>query len=287
MKVASSFAWEKGNRFFLAVANICRREMRPQNTITFCSEVDLSAVERLRERAALKPSYTAFVVKAMALALKEFPFANRRVFPSFWGRRSVRFQASDIAVAIERDVPDAPMMAYLEVIRDADQLSLSEITEVLRAFSTANVETSSQWAAFFEGIQRFPSGLVNLILWFHCALPKQWVRFRGGACIVSSPAKYGVDQVAGVWSHPLGVSFGKVRWASRVVDGQCVARKVFTFTLNWDRRLMAGAQAGRFFKRITDLIENAPAMELSSPNESHETRVEAPFHSKVLPLFPQ
>ena len=42
-----------------------------------------------------------------------------------------------------------------------------------------------------------------------------------------------------------------------VVAGQVVAHPTFVLTLNFDRRLMAGAQAARFFKRIIDLLEQA------------------------------
>ena len=75
--------------------------------------------------------------------------------------------------------------------------------------------------------------------------------------LVSSPAKYGVDVVVGTWSHPLGVSFGLVKPRPVVRGTEIVACLTFALTLNFDRRVMAGAQAARFFKRMVDLLEHA------------------------------
>ena len=36
-----------------------------------------------------------------------------------------------------------------------------------------------------------------------------------------------------------------------------MASPTFTLILNFDRRVMAGAQAARFFKRMVDLLEHA------------------------------
>jgi pyruvate/2-oxoglutarate dehydrogenase complex dihydrolipoamide acyltransferase (E2) component len=95
-------------------------------------------------------------------------------------------------------------------------------------------------------------------------VPRLWVRYRGGSFVVSSPAKYGVDIVAGSWPWPLGVSFGLVKDRPVVRGGQVVAAPTFMLTLNFDRRLMAGAQAARFFRRVAERLERAEA-ELATP----------------------
>lgn len=255
------YTLENNNRHYLAVKNICRQEMHPGNTICFSSEVDLSSIERVRsareKQGAAKPSYTSFVAKAVALALKEFPEANRRGFRLPWGSRIVRFHDIDIAVAFERDVPEAPMVACIDIIRGVDILSLEAITTRLREFGSATLENNKQWRAFHVGISRFPAWIFSLVMRLHALTPAYWHRYRGGACLISSPAKYGVHQMVGTWSHPLGVSFGQVKWSPVVAAGEVVARKTFTFTLNWDRTIMAGAPAAKFFKQITFLLENA------------------------------
>ena len=74
-------------------------------------EVNLLGVERLRAAAPTirKPPYTTFVVKAVALALRDFPSANRRAFRRGFGpfasTRLQSFGRLDVAVALERDHP--------------------------------------------------------------------------------------------------------------------------------------------------------------------------------------
>ena len=74
--------------------------------------------------------------------------------------------------------------------------------------------------------------------------------------LISSPAKYGVDGVVAAWSHPLGLSFGLAQKKALVRNDEVVAAMAFTFAMNWDRRVMAGAQAARFFARICALLRD-------------------------------
>jgi hypothetical protein len=255
------FTIEPRNKFFSAIASISQYELRyPGNTVTFLHEVDLTEVEAARARAAqgggAKPSYTAFVIKAVALAVREFPYANRRATRfGLFGPRVQRFDRVDAAVLCERELPDAPMVAFVDMIRDADGLSLGELNEKLRALALCDTSNNEQWGSFVKIIRRLPSWLANLVIRLPVLSPRLWARYRGGAFVISSPAKYGVDVVTAMWPWPLGVSFGLVKPRPVVVDGRVVARPTFVLTLNFDRRIMAGAQGARFFKRVVDLLE--------------------------------
>jgi hypothetical protein len=253
-------------RFFRANRSIVEYEIRPGNTVTFLHEVDLTEVERIRERVKATgteaPSYTAFVVKAVALALREFPYANRRIWGWRWipflGTRLQQFHTVDVAVACERNVPGAPVATFIDIIRNADTLSLAEITTWLRNLNTCDITNNKQWRSFSTIIRRLPHFLSTLLIRLPCFFPSLWEKYRGGAALISSPAKYGIDIVAATWSSPLGVSFGLVKPRPVVrEDGQIVARRTFWFTLNFDRRVMAGAQSARFCKRILDVLEHA------------------------------
>lgn len=263
MSRRAHLAWEiePRNKFFLAIASVTH-EFRPANTVTFLCDVDLTEVEAVRRKAAggRKPSYTAFVVKALALALSEFPYANRRVCRRPWIPFSVArlqtFLHSDVAVAVERSVAGAESVAFLDVLRDADRLDLPEITERLSLLAASDVGNNKQWRQFSQVISRFPHWLSTLLIRLPVYFPSFWVRYRGGAALVSSAAKYGADGILGTWSHPLGVSFGLVESRPVVRDGAIVACPTFSLTLNFDRRVMAGAQGARFFRRIVDLLEH-------------------------------
>jgi pyruvate/2-oxoglutarate dehydrogenase complex dihydrolipoamide acyltransferase (E2) component len=262
MPEARRYALEPYNRFFEANRRIVEFEVRPGNTVTFICEVDLTQAQRLRQEAGeQRPSYTAIVAKAVGLALREFPYANRRVARRAWlplaSPRLQRFERCDIGVAVERDVPGAESVAYVDVLRDADRQSLGQINDWLRELAASDAGNSRQWREFTTLIQRLPRWLAALLVRLPYFLPSLWPRYRGAAALISSPSKYGIDAVVATWSWPLGISFGYVKPRPIVRDGQVVAAATFQLVLNFDRRVMAGAQAARFFRRICDLIEKA------------------------------
>jgi hypothetical protein len=190
-------------------------EIRPGVTVAFGHEVDLSEIEQVRARAAAtgqrRPSYTAFVVRAVALA-REFPLANRRVRHGlFGGRRLQQFHRADVAVAFERNVPDAPMVAFADVLRDADALSLDEITAWLRDLAGSDTDTNREWGLFCRLVACSPHCLFRLVARLPLLFPRLWAKHRGAAVLISSPAKYSVDVVAASWNWPLGISLGLVK----------------------------------------------------------------------------
>jgi len=250
------------NRFFQVLRKIPEFELRPGPTVTFVSEVDLSEVEEIRREAnAQKPSYTAFAIRALAIALREFPYANRRVSRRAWlpfaRARLQQFDRCDIAVAAERDIPGVESAAFVDIIRDANEKSLSEITMWLSNLSKSETQTNEQWNQFSGVINRFPNWLALLLIRLPYFVPRLWDRYRGAAALVTSPAKYGVDTVVACWSWPLGVSFGLVRDRVLVKNGEIKACSTFNLICNFDRRIMAGAQAGRFFASIVRNLESA------------------------------
>ena len=262
-----AFTIEPYSRFFAGIRSIADYEIRPENTATFMNSVDLMRVEAVRAEAAAagraKPSYTACVVKAVALALREFPYANRRLWGWWWlpgfQTRLQRFDRRDITVAVERNLPGVEVALFSDVVRDADEQSLDAITERLAALSNANTETNEQWRQFSTLLTRYPHWFSTLLIRMPVFFPKLWAKYRGCAAMVSSPARYGVDAIAATWTSPLGFSFGVVEPRAVVKDGKVVSCPTFTLTLNFDRRVMAGAQAARFFHRVVEVLENAGA----------------------------
>lgn len=251
---------EPNNRFFQAICRMNRFEHRPGNTVTFSSEVDLTKIELLRAKLdSRKPSYTAFVAKAVAAALNDFPYANRRVCRRIWlpwvAPRLQRFTHCDIAIAVERNVPGAESAAFVDIMRDAERMSLTEATDWLRELGSCDVTTNEQWRGFSTVITRFPPAIAAQILRLPYYIPSLWVKYRGGAVLISSPAKYGVDAVVATWSWPIGISFGLVKPRPVVCDGEVVVKPTFQLSMNFDRRVMAGAQAAKFFKCIVDNLE--------------------------------
>ncbi len=247
--------------FYQLTKSIVESEITSGNTVSMISEVDLTEVERIRSASgARKPSYTAFVVKALALAMRKYPYANRRLYRGaclFSRLRFQQFSKVDIAVACERDEEGTEVATFIDVVRNADERSLIEIDTWLRTLAGSDAETNKQWRDYRWIATNLPGWLSSLLVHLPVWIPSLWAKYRGGAALVSSPAKYGVDMVNGSWTATLGVSFGFVKPRAVVVDGKVVARKTFHFLLNFDRRVMAGAPAARFFKHITDVLTNA------------------------------
>ena len=77
--------------------------------------------------------------------------------------------------------------------------------------------------------------------------------------MVSSPGKYGVDVIFANWWAPLAVSFGMVKPRPVVIGDAVVPRPTFVLTVNFDVRVMAGAQAAMFGRRVVDILEAAPS----------------------------
>ena len=121
------------DKFFDITQSIVGHEIRPGNTVTFMSEVDLTEVELLRARARAagltRPSYTAVVAKALALALRDCPYDNRRIVPTWFMVRIQQFLNCDVAVACERDETGREVATFVDVLREADRRSLGEITD--------------------------------------------------------------------------------------------------------------------------------------------------------------
>jgi hypothetical protein len=149
------------------------------------------------------------------------------------------------------------MVAFADVLRDADVPSLDAITGWLHELARCDTATNREWCLFNHLVTRLPHWLFRLVARLPLLVPRLWVRHRGSAVLISSPARYGVDVVATSWAWPLGISFGLVKDRPVVREGQVVACPTFVLTLNFDRRILAGAQAAHFFQRIVEILEHA------------------------------
>lgn len=255
------YALSLASRFESWTHNVTSREMNPAHSVVFTKEVDARIIEGIRQGSKTRPSYTAFVAKALAIALCEFPYANRRLFWSpLWPfcRLVQAFQGVDIGVACEKGDATRPTETFLDVMRGAETRTLGDMTVWLRALAQSGPATNGQWRTFLRLVYHFPSPLTFFLAsvlptW----VPSLWARYRGGAAFISSPAKYGIDRVTATWSAPVCVSFGLVRERPIARDGRVIAAPTFDLVMSFDRRIMAGAQAARFFARMVQLLERA------------------------------
>jgi hypothetical protein len=97
----------------------------------------------------------------------------------FWGYGLQRFKQSDVAVAAERNVPGAEAVVFADVLRDADRLSLHEITRWLDALASSDERTNEQWRQFSQLIGWLPNWLSALLIRMPYFFESLWAKYRG------------------------------------------------------------------------------------------------------------
>jgi pyruvate dehydrogenase E2 component (dihydrolipoamide acetyltransferase) len=190
-------------------------------------DVDVSAIEHLRCRAGDTTkeglSYTAFIVKAAATALRRHPQLN--VSFEDGGLRCHEEVHIGVAVATPRGL-------LVPVIRNADRKSVEELgTEIaaLRAQAT-------------EG--RLPQAAVG-----------------GATFTVSNLGTYGIDRFTALLSPPEAgiLAVGRIARRPVLVGTVVQGRPLVTLTLTADHRAVDGAGAAVFLAAVRDLLEGPPA----------------------------
>ena len=231
------------------------REWQSKDVVSFSQLVDFTAVECARESharsGAQKPSYTAFVVDAIARSLRDHPKLNRIVYRSLTRYRWVQLENIDVAVAVEAVDGDVDI-AYASIIRNADRLGTDGIMDALRKLSRLPLDDPQ-----FKRIRSLPASIAALLARATGLHPRTWVEFRGGSCAVTSPAKYGVEGVIVKSPWPLQFAFGYVKPRAMVVEEQCVPRLSAMLSLSWHRELTTGAVAARFFEEVVQGLQHA------------------------------
>jgi pyruvate dehydrogenase E2 component (dihydrolipoamide acetyltransferase) len=192
-------------------------------------EVDMGAVvelrDQLRDVADPLPSYNDFIVKAVALALREFP----RVNGAYRDGHVETYSRVNVGIAVAAD--DA---LVVPTIVDADRMSLGEVARTARAL-TARVRDGSITPA----------------------------ELAGGTFTVSNLGMYGVDSFSAVVNPPQAAILAVGSLKSRaVVDqaGELVARPTILLSLACDHRVLYGADGARFLAGVRELLERPQSL---------------------------
>lgn len=248
------------NRYFEVLGGL-NVENHSDNKVAMLSELDMTSAQALRsiisKQTGIKPSYTAIVAKAISISLREHPYANRiSVERPFW-KRIIQLHDVNMTVAVERDRPGIEQAVFAGTIRNTDKLDLVTITRELQALAQATEENNKRWSLLKRMVETLPAFFARWLISVPRWLPSQWIEHRGGAVMISSPAKYGVDMMVANWPWPIGYSFGLVKDRAIAVKGVVLVRPTMVLTMSFDRRLMGGAPAARFFSTVCGHIEQA------------------------------
>ncbi|MGH3048537.1 MAG: dihydrolipoamide acetyltransferase family protein [Gaiellaceae bacterium] len=209
-------------------ATIARRMAESAATIpvfTVSADADVSQIVALRrgvreEGGDEAPSLNDFVIKAAALALREFPRFNA----SWTGETAELYSRVNVGFAVAAE--DA---LYVPVVVDADRKPLAEIAAETRRLAA--------------GARRRSLHPDDLQL---------------GTFTVSNLGMFGVRSFTAIVDPPQAaiLAVGSVR-RSPVEDdrGGLVFRDVMTLTLSCDHRVVYGADGARFLSRLRELLE--------------------------------
>ena len=209
-----------------AIADKMLRSHQQVPPVTLITRVDVTGLASLRERMNAgdgpKVSYTDFILRAAALALREHPYVNSVIE----GDRIVLRAEINVGIAVALDAG-----LVVPVVRNADMLGVREIAAVVRDLA--------------EHARAGSLSLDNL---------------TGGTFTITNLGMYGITEFTPIINVPesaiLGV--GAVEEAFRTgTDGGIESRKVMSLCLTHDHRSIDGAPAATFLGRIRALLEDS------------------------------
>lgn len=199
----------------------------PAFTVTATADVD--ALLNLRTEfnqemiaTGQKLSVNAFLVRAVALALREHPEINANY--SDEGRGQVLLhERINIGVAV-----DSPAGLMIPILHDVDRDSIPEISRRTRDLAARAKERKLQLADLSDG-----------------------------TFTISNLGMFGTDHFTALIIPPQGavLAVGAVTEHVVLVEGVAVARQRLTYTLTADHRIIDGALAAKFLASLTDILE--------------------------------
>jgi pyruvate dehydrogenase E2 component (dihydrolipoamide acetyltransferase) len=186
---------------------------------------DITELEAFRKQQDSKTSrltVTAFALKAAAVALQQFPQFNSSL--DLAGGQLIQKRYYHLGVAVDTD-----RGLLVPVFRDVDKKSVQELAQELGVVA--------------EKARQKKIGLEDM---------------RGGTFTITNLGGIGGTSFTPIVNWPevaiLGISRGRLQPVYR--DGQLMPRLLLPLSLSYDHRVIDGADAARFTRRIAEMLEN-------------------------------
>jgi pyruvate dehydrogenase E2 component (dihydrolipoamide acetyltransferase) len=201
----------------------------------FYLTIEIDMGKAVEARAAIKgaskegdvvPSFNDMIVKACAIALREFPKANG----AYRDGRFELYSRVNVGVAVA-----AEEALVVPTVFDADKKGLRQIAADTRAVA-AKVRDGS-------------------------ATPPE---LSGGTFTVSNLGMFGIDEFDAVinMGQAAILAVGAIREVPAVRDGQVVPAQLMKATLSCDHRILYGAEGAEFLARVKQLLEEPVSLAL-------------------------
>jgi pyruvate dehydrogenase E2 component (dihydrolipoamide acetyltransferase) len=203
-------SWQTIPHFYL------KRDVSAESLITWRNQ--------LKSRTDTNITFTDLLVKMVAVALKQHPYANGQ-----WNGESVIFNDQinvGLAVAVDEGL-------IVPVIHNADTLGVTAIAQ--------------KRAEIVERAQNKKLQPADL---------------QGGTFTISNLGMYGIDEFNAIVNPPQAAILAVGRIADRAVpaDGQVVVRPMLTLSLSCDHRAIDGARGAQFLDTLANLIQDPLAV---------------------------
>jgi pyruvate dehydrogenase E2 component (dihydrolipoamide acetyltransferase) len=180
---------------------------------------DLEAFRKQQEGKGVKLTVTAFVLKACAIALKQFPTFNSTL--DLANNQLVLKKYYHIGMAV-----DTKNGLLVPVLRDVDKKGVEQLARELT-----------------EAAEKARAGKADM---------------TGGTFTITNLGGIGGTSFTPIINHPevaiLGLS--RSRLQPVVKDGQVVPRLLLPLSLSYDHRVIDGADGARFARRLAEMLEN-------------------------------
>jgi pyruvate dehydrogenase E2 component (dihydrolipoamide acetyltransferase) len=183
---------------------------------------ELDAFRKQQEARGPKLTVTTFVLKAVAVALRQFPQFNASL--DLAGGALVLKQYYHLGVAV-----DTEHGLLVPVIRDVDKKSVlqlaGELTETAERARLRKLSADDM---------------------------------RGGTFTITNLGGIGGTSFTPIinWPEVAILGLSRARWEPTVRDGQVAPRLLLPLSLSYDHRVIDGADAARFTRRIAEMLEN-------------------------------
>lgn len=205
---------------------IANRMLDSLNTLAQANHrltVDMSAASDLRNQfksADIKVSYNDIVIRCVAKALTEFPMVNASMDDKFITTKDY----VNIGMAVATDTG-----LLVPVIRDADLMTLQQISAASKDLAARTKENKLS-----------PDELT------------------GGTFTISNLGMFDIESFTAVINKPEAgiLAVGKIEKKPVVVNDEIVIRPMMQLSLTYDHRILDGAPAALFLRRIKELLEH-------------------------------
>jgi pyruvate dehydrogenase E2 component (dihydrolipoamide acetyltransferase) len=217
------------------IAEHMRRSLDTSAHVTSSIEVDMTKIAGLRQKLkkdwassyGVNPTYLAFVARAVADTLKDYPWINGEIR----GDSIVTRNYVNLGFAVE--LADGKGL-IVPVIRSAETLNLLGMAKAI-----------AEIAERARSKQLLPDDV------------------QGGTFTITNPGGYGTFHGTPVISQPQAAILGtyavvKRPWVVEDEDGQdaIAIRSMMNVTLTYDHRLVDGALAGRFLRDLRERLQS-------------------------------